>query len=341
MSRVPEGTVRKAFSIEIPTLQVGWDSTSLGLIKECAHKYYLAMIKNWSPKHEALPLTFGIYFHKVMEAFNHALVVSDHDTAVRAAVRRALELTWHRNWSCPICFAKTDDYAEHNCRCGADYLSSGSPWVTDDNRRSRLTLVRSVVWHCDHYRNDTLQTKVLAEGQAAVELSFRLGIGKQAPDGQEYLLSGHMDRLVDQDGIPWVTDYKTTVAAIGPKYFKQYTPDNQMSFYTFASKVVLDTPARGVIIDAIQVAVSFTRFQRGYAKRTPHQLDEFLKDTHYWIGMAESYALNNYWPRNDKSCHKYAGCQFRGVCGKDPAVRAAVLKTHFRTDEWWDPLAPR
>ena len=47
MSEIPvigdgSGQKNSSFSTEIPNLQLAWDSTSLGLLKECPRKYYPA-----------------------------------------------------------------------------------------------------------------------------------------------------------------------------------------------------------------------------------------------------------------------------------------------------------
>jgi hypothetical protein len=107
-----------------------------------------------------------------------------------------------------------------------------------------------------------------------------------------------------------------------------------------AAKVIYQTPVKGVIIDAVQIAVGFSRFSRGFTYRTDAQINEWLYDTRRWFALAESYAIENYWPMNDKSCHKYGGCPFRKVCSKSPEVRDKFLASDF-TIQPWNPLVPR
>jgi len=124
-----------------------------------------------------------------------------------------------------------------------------------------------------------------------------------------------------------------------------------MSLYSFAGQVVLGTPVRGVIIDAAQILEDESRFGRGFTYRTPAQTQEWVQDLKYWLTLAEQYAVNNYWPMNDKSCGHYrsekddrSGCPFREICGKDPSVRETFLKTQFtklEEKDRWNPLATR
>lgn len=290
-----------SFSREIPGYQVVWDSTSLGALKDCPWKYYLSIIEGWTLRKGAVALTFGIAYHAALETYERSIISgASTETATIAAVRKALE------WSPTL---------------------SGS----EDNRRTIFTLVRAVVWWIEEYRHDSMQTVPLANGKAAVELTFKFEIF----DG--IFLAGHLDRVVSFDHKHWVSDHKTTTSGLDGRYFTRYSPDNQMSMYSLASQMVFGMPVAGVIIDACELAVGFNRYARGIASRTKGQLNEWLDDTMYWIDTARRYAEDQHWPANDKACFM---CAFRDVCSKDPAVREAFLNADFirRT---WDPSKPR
>lgn len=307
-----------SFSTTVPGLQIAWDSTSLGLLKACPWKYYLAMVEGWESKRRATPLTFGIWFHEGTEQY-HKLTATgvNHDAAVHQVVKSALEKSGHR-----------DDEGRF------------VPWESDDNRRTRFTLARALVWYLDVYREDAVKTLIRDNGKPAVELSFRLPLDVEAPDGNMYLLCGHLDRVGELDGQLYVTDYKTSGSTLSSHFFSKFSPSNQMSLYTFAGNIIFGKPLAGVIIDGIQCAVGFNRFSRGFAPRTPNQIEEWLEDTLMWIKLAEVYAKAEHWPMNDTSCSMYGGCAFQGVCGKDPSVRHTFLEADF-TRRVWDPLISR
>jgi hypothetical protein len=109
--------------------------------------------------------------------------------------------------------------------------------------------------------------------------------------------------------------------------------------------VVLDSPVRGVIIDAVQILKEKPHhFARGFTYRTEEQLQEWVDGLQYWFATAETYAKENYWPMNDTACDKFGGCMFRGICSKDPGVRQAFLDSNFTKlalEERWNPLKPR
>jgi len=299
-----------------PGIQYAWDSTSLGWFKECPRKYFYSMIEGYRSRGESVHLRFGIHYHSALEHFDHEIARGQpHEDALRATVFKLLVDTWDAETS--------------------------SPWTPDHNLKTRANLVRSVVWYIEHFREDAARTLILANGKAAVELSFRFSVD------DDLMLSGHLDRVVDFMGGQYVMDRKTTTITPGQYYFNQYTPDNQMSLYSYAGQVILQSPIRGVIIDAVQIAVGFSRFERGFAHRTPDQLDEWLADTRAHVRYAHSLGERMRdadpaaaWPMNDKSCHKFGGCPFLSVCSRDARVRKTFLESDFVRDPW-NPLIPR
>jgi len=301
-------------------IQWAWDSTSLGWLKECPRKYYYSMVIGWRPKTETVNLKFGQLYHKGLEFYDKARADgSSHDDALIDAVWFLLKSTWEP--------ATPDKVA--------------GPWVSDHNAKTRETLVRSVIWYIDQFgKDDPAKTVILASGKPAVELSFQLNLDFGVSLEQPYVLCGHLDRVVEYSSGTYVMDRKTSGSTLSPSYFDQYDPDNQMSLYTLASKVIYSTPVKGVIIDAAQIAVGFTRFSRGFTYRTDAQIDEWLQDLKWWMTHQRHLAEANRWPMNDKSCHKYQGCHFRKVCSKSPEVRDIFLHSDFEKKPW-NPLVPR
>jgi hypothetical protein len=306
--------VNTSFSTVQKNLQLYMDSTSLGALKKCARYYQLNIIEGWVSRDDNIHLVFGAVYHKALETYDHIRAAGgSYDAGVLAAVRASLLLSW-------------------------DFIKDRPLAVfCQDSNKNRETLIRSVVWYLDKFREDALETVILENGKPAVELSFRYKTTYVAPTGEPFFLCGHLDRLARfGDGI-WIADRKTTKMTIGEYYFQTFTPDNQMTGYALAGKVVYNTPTAGVIIDAAQIAVSFTRFQRGFAPRTDDQLTEWYEELEFWLVSLAAFARANRWPMNDKACW---GCGFRGICSHDPKVRQIWLRSGF-TKRMWDPLQIR
>ena len=308
-----------SFSKDIPGFQIAWDSTSLGILKTCPRKYYYEIIEGWQPKGKPLPLIFGIHYHSALETYDKAKAQgADHEDATREAIRHAMQVEESQD--------NTHDYR---------FMLR----ETDCKSRNRETLVRAIVWYLDHFKEDAAETLILANGKPAVELTFKMEIPVPAYH-EELFLCGHMDRVVRFGDSIFVMDHKTTKGYLNDFYWKQYSPNNQVSLYTLASTIVLGETARGVIINACQLAVNFCRFARRPIHRTPKQTTEWLKETQHWIEQALHFAQASHWPMNDMACDKYGGCQFRDVCSADPSMRGRLLKSGF-AQRTWDPMKAR
>ena len=300
---------REHFSREVPSLQVAWDSTSLNDFKACPRKYFYSQIENWAPRSASHHLTFGIWFHAGPERYDRQRALrASHEEALRSTVRYVLEGT--------------------------------EGWESPDPKKNRETLLRSVVWYLEQYAKDPLETLILPNGQPAVELSFRFHADFAFGTGEPVLLCGHLDKVVRMQGLTYICDKKTTGSSLGSWFFDQFSPHVQMSLYTLAGQVVLAEPIAGLIIDAAQIAVGFTRFQRGFVQRTPALIEEWLQGLQHTLQAAETAAREQYWPMNESACGMYGGCKFRSICGRDPSVRDAFLRTEFEKREW-NPLTPR
>jgi hypothetical protein len=315
------------FSAANPRLQTAWDSTSLGLLKTCARKYQLRQLLNWAPKGEAVALVFGINYHSALETYDKVKALGEsHDTAVRTAVRKALQLC-----------ARYDEAGQFiGMWKPVDYKTGKL-----DTVRNVKNLIRAIVWFTEQFKTDNLKTHILENGKPAVELSFIFDTGLTTPSGEPYSLSGHMDRVVEFGDELYVDDYKTSGSALTSYYFDRYNPDNQVSLYSIAAGIILKKPASGVIIDGVQLLVTGNRYARGFITRNQEQLSEWLKDLTYWIKQAEQYAIDNHYPQNDTACDKYGGCPYRSICRAAPSMRDVLLKSDFEKTKQWNPLESR
>lgn len=289
------------FSDKVENLQIAWDSTSIGAFKQCPRRYYYSIIKGYR-KPKNLAIDFGVRFHEVLEGFfKEKASGTPHVEAARKAVAEALK---------------------HGRKLGEG-----------DTKRTLKTFVRAVAWYTEQYKNDPLKTL----SPKTVEMSFKFDSSLKNSFGEEIILCGHLDRVAELDGDLWAVDLKTTGRTIGEYYFKDYTPDNQVSLYAIATKIVLNRPAKGVIIDAVQLQVGATNFGRGFVYRSKEQCEDWLAEMPYWLAMAEVSATKNLWAQNDKSCF---WCDYKEVCSLPTRNRERFLENNYEVKKW-RPLDPR
>lgn len=306
-----------SFSTSLPGMQTAIDSTSLGTFKECPRKYYYSIIWGWVPKEDSVHLAFGLMMHEAREEYDKfRCAARDHDEALEHVVWNALAKTWNKEL--------------------------GRPWLSGDPAKNRQSLIRSIIWYLDQLgKDDPIKCELDEHGKPFVEISFRFDSGfKTLSHGEPIALCGHGDKIGSLAGDPFWLDMKTTKHGLEPRYFAQFSPNNQMSLYDVAGKVILQKPTRGVIIDALQVGATFTRAKRHLVPRTEALREEWLRGFGWWARQMESCAVAQDWPMNDTACDKYFGCQFRTICNSNPENRQAWLERDFKR-RTWNPLQRR
>lgn len=310
-------------------IQYAWDSTSLGYLKACPRLYQYHMLEGWVPKDESIHLRFGQEYHQAIQDFEIARAEGlDFEDAVRETVRQLL--------------IRINDWDVDHTHKPGSYKNAGS-------------LLHMVIAYLDNYRSDPCKTLILDNGKPAVELSFRFeldwgpihakGYDSQNDIAQPYLLCGHLDRVVTFNDDIFILDHKTTTTTPTDYFFAGFSPNNQMTLYGFAGKVVLGTTVAGVIVEAAQICLEEPdKFVRRPVYVPDDRFDEWLGDLEYHLNAAEAYAAADHWPQNDTACGMYGGCKFREICSKAPAVRERFLEANFTKlppEDRWNPLRSR
>jgi hypothetical protein len=281
-----------------PNVQRAWSPSSLDTLQQCGRKYYYEYIVGYRGK-DTPAQAFGKYFHRSIE---------EYDT-------KRLE-----GWPLNDCIHHTAEVA----------LRISKGWASDERERNRFTLLRSVVWYAEKWKNTDLRPLVFASGKPAIEVSFKLALPLVNPDGEYYLLNGYIDVLAEYHGEVLVVDRKTTARTINDYYWDNFDNANQPSAYIVAAQSLMPGKTfHGMLIDAAQTGVTFTEFYRNTTTRNPDRIEDWVHNTVWWIRQAEQYATSNYWPQNQASCNNFGGCPFRSICAMSPAARTPFLRSQF------------
>lgn len=280
----------------------------LSMFKDCPKKYYYASVLGYRAKGVSPALAWGTAFHTAIEIYQREITNGRSiEDSLRPAIRAAF--------------------------CATVGGSLG-----DDNSRTRLTLLRALVWYSDQYSHDPIRTLVLPSGPA-LELSFRFQLPVPGLPETVYY-AGHIDRIGSYAGGHYVIDYKSTTSTLGAGYFSRYEYSAQIGGYLAAGKIVFETPIHGAMVDSVQTGVNFARFGRKIFSRASDHLEEWIEDTQWWIREIYRASAEGVFAHNQEACNKYGGCQFREVCFKSPSFRPRVLAEDFRIDRW-DPTISR
>lgn len=291
-------------------IQYALDATSLEYYKRCPQLYKYLMIDGYRGKEESVHLRWGQEMHECFKEYETFKARGeDHEYCVFHVVRNLLLRT--------------------------------EGWDPDHKYKNKAFLVRTVIRYMDKYKDDPAKTLILSNGKPAVEVSFMFELDYGPTEKQKYVMCGHIDRVVDFQDEIFFKDYKSTTSTPGDYYWNQFHPNNQMSIYTIACKIIFQTKIKGGIIESAQIMMDDTRFTRGMTYRTEEELEEWLEDLSSWLERMKHSAEYNDWPKNDTACGMYGGCMFREICNKSPSVRQRFLNAEFVKGEPWNPLVPR
>lgn len=285
-----------------------WDSVLSKDAMTCGRKFYYLHVEGWRPRKQSVDLIFGQLYATALEHYHKFRALgADQEEALENVVTETLVATWLRK----------------------DKDDPGRPWDTEGHKKNRETLLRTIIWYIDQFGdNDSMEVVHFSDGRPAVELSFTVELSGNVA------YAGHMDRLVRYQGETYVQDQKTTGSTLAPNYFEQWNyPEPQMTGYSFAGKIIFNQPVKGIIIDAAQIAVGFSRFERGYTFRTDAQFSEWKDTILYHIDLMHRQDFR----MNPMSCDKYGGCVFRSVCSRDPSIRENFLRADFEQAPLWNP----
>lgn len=307
--------------------QFAWDSTTLKAAFTCQRMYYYEFVEFWQANTISTDLIFGGHYAAALESYHKLRALgSPHDEALLSVVTSTMIETWVHS--------RTKD--------GARIPGTGHAQEFFHTSKTRENLIRTIVWYLEEVDETGFATLIKSDGTPAVEMSFKL----ELDNGIIY--AGHLDRVVSNGQLAFVQDQKTTGSTVSPSYFSKYDLDIQMSGYTFAGRAVLATPIRGVMIDAAQVAVGFSRFMRGFTYRNEATLGEWYQTSMDKILSVREATKRfhdtgdlRWFAQNYTACTMYRGCSFAGICSAAPSLREKYLLSNFTRREHWNPLVER
>ena len=337
-----------AFSPSNPFLQVAWDATSLELLMRDPFTYFCVVIEGWRMPYPSAAQLFGRLYHECCGIYcGNRLNGRDHDAALDTALAYAISLA-----------AAGDTPPGEAVPMSLEEIAHASARRGDRNQRDTYRLLRAVVWWCDTYGQDPKYTTIrLPSGRPALEVHFDFPLGFTV-GGHDARLCGHIDGLVRAEtGELIVREWKhTTATAFSTYYFDRYKPNVQVNTYALAGKLLLPgQPVRGVLVEACQTAVTFSRFEREWIDRSEPHLDEWIECIHYQVKNAQTLAIRAMdeaarggdpstpyaHAMNPSTMRQYGSNRFADAAFRIPRLRRAFLSSEMVRGERWDPTQAR
>lgn len=317
--------------LEGTKVQFAWDSMTLGAAMECPRRYQYWVLEGWQYKapSTAIALVFGILLHKGVEQWHR------HDGDDEAALKDVME--YGENGQPLYGTLPTEEEFQEQKEAKRDDEEDDGMDLRNARVRTRYHLIRALVWYFEHYRKDNCKVIRFDDGTPAVEVSFRVPVGATLSGGQELILAGHMDQVVQFGSQTYVSDIKST-KSITSSWRRLFDLSHQMTGYALGGKLALERPVAGVMIDGIALQVGGVKFARHFTDRTPSQFGEFVHHFEILARQYEQYHDMNYYPMNTTFCRF---CEYKDVCAQPPELREGYLNHLYRKVEAWNPLKSR
>lgn len=151
---------------------------------------------------------------------------------------------------------------------------------------------------------------------------------------EEIEYGGIFDGLVEFSGKVLVLEHKTT-SQMGPMYFNQFRPNNQVTGYIWGGGKLSGLRVDGAIINAIAVTKTQTRFAREITNRHQSEIDRWLLDVHSECREIQRHRREGHWPMRTTACTQYGLCEFHNVhVLPNEEERLVRLETDYMKSKW-------
>src|SRR5690606_10099709 len=147
----------------------------------------------------------------------------------------------------------------------------------------------------------------------------------------------------DTSGRIFVVDLKTTSAWISDWSMTQFRIGHQLRIYAAMVETLTGETVAGGLINAVYVGEKALDPPEAWTRRksAPSRLERIditrgqIEEAHEWVrgvlALERMCEAEDLWPRNERACGDYGGCEFLDLCTAPSAmVRKARMMTAFR-----------
>lgn len=288
--------------LDIPNLTFSFRSNSrLSTAKSCMRRYFFAYEKKLIGGKRALPLDFGLAWHKAMDKLWTLYCwegIKDRETVVRFAHKAFVD----------------------------EWTALGNPFpVPLELEKEYLPRTPGVALEMLYSYFDTRAQYLDKIVLISVEEPFAVPID---PSDPTKFYVGYLDKVFSEVGRYWVEEHKTTTlysktAGFQLRYIEGFDPNSQIDGYGYALKLMYPQhKPMGVIIDAALVHKDHHNiFQFIPINKSAGFANDWLEDTLYWWERIDEAIERGRFPKNDASCQQQFGtCPYRNICAFTPNI---------------------
>lgn len=289
------------FSRDFPSLRLQWDSTSINAFQKDPVEYYYRYVEGWTEPEPNINLVWGTCWDACTKRYHNT-------NSCKEAVELAIDLA-----------------NEHDL----DQVAAES---NKANKKNLATLIRSVVWYDEWFvEMEPYKPLPLEKDKYKIELPIT------APTGEPYYMIVNFDQLAEDEYLnKIVVERKSTTTTLSPHYFQQYDPSVQINTYDWAAAELFGTS--GLMVEAVQTAVGFSRFDTHTVWRNNAQREHWLNCLIYTIKQAEKLAISGAWHDAMNLGTQRWESFYRNMERKPQAMWEGMLNVELEKRSPWNPM---
>ena len=116
-------------------------------------------------------------------------------------------------------------------------------------------------------------------------------------------------------------------------------PNAQLDTYIWAASKIMGKPVIGAYLNQVYHTakdVNKNEFVRELTYRTEDKINEWEKDTLFYIGLIDRCEREEIWPKNTKHCGAYhRACEYTRLCKiTDKVEREEIIPLLYRVEQW-------
>jgi hypothetical protein len=213
-------------------------------------------------------------------------------------------------------------------------LGSKHPWLTLPFLEERLRL---------YMQEREESPTILEEGEVLKEWSGVKKTFEWVGDSGVVSVTSIPDFVLLHGGKHYIPDLKCTTQWINDYWFMQFRISHQLRIYAAQMQSLEGIRVDGGLINAVYMGEKALDPPEAWKKRksAPSALklvdftQEQIADAHWWVTGLEAqeraHEESGIWPKNEKACNNYGGCEFLPLCtAPSENVRRALMMTQFR-----------
>lgn len=270
------------------------DNFALTMHQTCPAKYDLRIRQGWTTRHKSGALGFGGALHAGLAV-------------------------WYKTGKLELAILEINERWPEG--------------IPVDDFRTKEKCITVMVEYTKQYPKEGFNV-VGAPDNPMIEVPFTIDLGRCVPFCRECRMAqpfdaqrcirceaalepieygGIFDGLVEFSNQVFVLEHKST-SVMGPTYFHQFKPNNQVSGYIWAGGELSGKEVVGAIVNAIGVYKSgATKFAREITSRSQHSIDHWKRNVQSVCAEIAYHEVTGHWPLRTNACTLYGLCEFHSV----------------------------